>query len=131
MPRLGQRSTKVLLGCIPEIQEIAWEAIKVVDFSAIVGYRTSEEQDRLYAIGRTTPGRIVTYKKGGESYHNEYPSPALDFVPYPIDWEDLARFGEVAGVMKYVAWVKGIEMIWGGDWQTLKDYPHIQVVTNV
>jgi peptidoglycan L-alanyl-D-glutamate endopeptidase CwlK len=120
MPRLGMRSLGVLEGCVSEIQLIAHEAIKVVDFSALVGHRTNEEQDRLYAIGRTTPGRIVTYKKGGDSHHNEFPSPALDFVPYPIDWEDLARFGEVAGVMKHIAFVEGIDM----------DYPHIQVKTN-
>ena len=130
MPRLGKRSLDVLDGCVPEICLIAEEAIRVVDFSAIVGHRTDAEQNRLYAIGRTTPGRIVTYKKGGESHHNEFPSPALDFAPYPIDWEDLARFGEVAGVMKHIAWVEGIDMTWGGDWTTLKDYPHIQVVSN-
>jgi peptidoglycan L-alanyl-D-glutamate endopeptidase CwlK len=130
MPRFGTRSLAALNTCIPEIISLAKEAITVVDFSVLVGHRTVAEQNRLYAIGRTTPGRIVTYKKGGESHHNELPSPALDFAPWPIDWEDLARFGEVAGVMKYIAWMKGIEMIWGGDWTTLKDYPHIQVVTN-
>ena len=32
--------------------------------------RTFAEQDALYAIGRTRPGRIVTDAEAGESYHN-------------------------------------------------------------
>lgn len=34
------------------------------------GLRTWDEQDRLYALGRTTAGSIVTYARGGESFHN-------------------------------------------------------------
>ncbi|KPC97761.1 Peptidoglycan L-alanyl-D-glutamate endopeptidase CwlK precursor [Geobacillus sp. BCO2] len=34
------------------------------------GFRTIEEQNRLYALGRTKPGRIVTNARGGYSYHN-------------------------------------------------------------
>lgn len=33
-------------------------------------YRTFEEQDALYAQGRTKPGPKVTDAKGGQSYHN-------------------------------------------------------------
>lgn len=33
-------------------------------------YRSDDEQDRLYAQGRTTPGAIVTRAKGGQSKHN-------------------------------------------------------------
>src|SRR3990167_8432100 len=33
-------------------------------------YRSGEEQNRLYAQGRTTPGRIVTNAKAGQSAHN-------------------------------------------------------------
>ncbi|MFP3637325.1 M15 family metallopeptidase, partial [Bacillus sp. SIMBA_033] len=34
------------------------------------GLRTIEEQNNLYAIGRTKPGRKVTNAKGGQSIHN-------------------------------------------------------------
>ena len=43
------------------------------------GLRTWAEQDALFAQGRTTPGRIVTFARGGESWHNY--GLALDFVP--------------------------------------------------
>lgn len=39
-----------------------------VRFSDIL--RTNEEQDRLYSIGRDSPGNKVTWVKGGYSYHN-------------------------------------------------------------
>ena len=32
--------------------------------------RTIEEQNELFAQGRTKPGKIVTNAKGGSSYHN-------------------------------------------------------------
>ena len=41
--------------------------------------RTNDEQDRLYAFGRTLPGRIVTNATAGNSAHNW--GFALDFVP--------------------------------------------------
>lgn len=33
-------------------------------------YRSGEEQNRLYAQGRTAPGKIVTRAKAGQSAHN-------------------------------------------------------------
>jgi len=36
----------------------------------ICTHRSGEEQDRLYAQGRTAPGRIVTNARAGHSKHN-------------------------------------------------------------
>tara|TARA_R110000868_G_scaffold376148_5_gene640940 strand:+ start:3700 stop:4101 length:402 start_codon:yes stop_codon:yes gene_type:complete len=41
--------------------------------------RTNKEQDELYKIGRSLPGKIITNAKGGESWHNY--GRAFDFVP--------------------------------------------------
>src|SRR5574343_1544593 len=41
-------------------------------------YRSNEEQDALYAQGRTTKGKIVTNAKAGQSKHNFKPSKAFD-----------------------------------------------------
>ena len=128
MPTFGRRSIECLNTCDDRLVYIAHEAIKVIDFSVICGHRTNEEQDALYAQGRTEPGRIITFKRGGESIHNTWPSSAMDFAPYPIDWSDLVRFGVVAGVMKHIAWQEGLDMFeWGGDWPNFKDYPHVQL----
>lgn len=49
-------------------------------------YRPAYEQDELYALGRTKPGKIVTNAKGGQSSHNftmggKPASLAFDVVP--------------------------------------------------
>lgn len=41
-----------------------------IRYYAISALRTVEEQDALYAQGRTKPGKIVTKAKGGQSAHN-------------------------------------------------------------
>lgn len=46
------------------------EAREQCTFEVISGYRSSEKQDDLYALGRTKPGRIVTQARGGSSWHN-------------------------------------------------------------
>lgn len=41
-----------------------------VDFYAISGFRSNEDQAALYAVGRSRRGKIVTNAKPGESFHN-------------------------------------------------------------
>ena len=48
----------------PRLQQLG------VTMVVICTYRSEEEQARLYAQGRTTPGRIVTNAKPGKSKHN-------------------------------------------------------------
>jgi peptidoglycan L-alanyl-D-glutamate endopeptidase CwlK len=84
-------------------------------------YRTNEEQDALYAQGRTTPGSIVTKAKGGQSMHNY--KVALDFAPLKngkVDWNDLALFKRVADIGKTCGFT------WGGDWVNFPDMPHLE-----
>lgn len=64
------------------------------------GYRSIEEQNRLYAQGRTTPGSIVTNAKGGQSFHNF--ALAFDVVDrvrgYNLDWNALGSLGASCGL---------------------------------
>jgi peptidoglycan L-alanyl-D-glutamate endopeptidase CwlK len=68
--------------------------------------RTNEEQAVLYAQGRTTPGRIVTNAKPGQSAHNY--GLAIDVVPIvhgkpdwsgdsPI-WQEIGTLGQARGM---------------------------------
>jgi hypothetical protein len=81
--------------------------------------RTFQEQQRLYAQGRTTPGKIVTKAKPGSSYHNY--GLAVDLVRMDgtkADWTfDMGKLQPYAS--KY-----GI--IWGGSWKKFKDPPHFE-----
>ncbi|MGV3612278.1 MAG: glycosyl hydrolase 108 family protein [Fluviicola sp.] len=87
-------------------------------------YRTFEEQDELYAQGRTKPGKKVTNARAGESYHNY--GLAIDVVeikPYfgydkGYDQKRWSLIGKEGKAM-------GFE--WGGDFTTLVDKPHLQM----
>lgn len=98
--------------------------------------RTIEEQNNLYAQGRTSPGKVVTNAKGGQSIHNY--GLAFDIVLLvdkdgngtfeTASWDIKADFDkdrqadwmEVANYFKSKGWV------WGGDWKSFKDYPHFE-----
>lgn len=92
--------------------------------------RTFEEQDELYAIGRTKAGRKVTNAKGGQSIHNY--GLAIDFALLidckTASWDDLKDFDgdrkadwlEVVEVFEKAGWE------WGGRWKSFTDKPHLQ-----
>lgn len=97
--------------------------------------RTFKEQDELYAIGRTKPGKVVTGAKGGQSYHNF--GMAIDIVLLKdndgnrtyesASWETNIDFDgdgqsdwkEVVNIFKRYGWE------WGGEWK-FTDNPHFQ-----
>ncbi len=84
-------------------------------------FRTVKDQDDLYAIGRTKGGTIVTHAKGGQSYHNF--GLAIDICVLTDsgspNWKfDMSTFKPEADKF-------GLE--WGGDWNTIKDYPHFEM----
>ena len=87
-------------------------------------YRTNLEQAKLYAQGRTTPGKIVTQiSQNGK--HNVFPAKAFDIAfkkDGSLDWSPLhfRRFAKIVNDL-----FDGVK--WGGDWRTFKDLPHFEV----
>lgn len=95
--------------------------------------RTFDEQDKLFAQGRTAPGAIVTKARGGQSFHNY--GLAVDIVlikhtdgkadtaswetTKDFDGDGKADWEEVVTIFKRYGWE------WGGDWH-FKDTPHFQ-----
>lgn len=98
--------------------------------------RTFDEQNTLYTIGRTKPGKKVTNAKGGDSFHNY--GCAIDIVLLidkdkngtweTASWDMLSDFDgdKVADWMEIVKIFKKYGWEWGGDWSKFKDYPHFQ-----
>ena len=84
--------------------------------------RGIEEQNKLYAQGRTTPGKIVTNAKGGESWHNV--GGAFDFVPMIAgkpQWNDKALYTKCGEIAELV----GLE--WAGRWKgKIRETAHCQ-----
>lgn len=92
--------------------------------------RTFEEQNELYAQGRTKPGNRVTNARGGHSYHNY--GLAVD-IALIVDgktasWDTQADF-DGDGTADWMEVVKIFESHgweWGGRWTGFKDRPHFQ-----
>lgn len=84
--------------------------------------RTFEESNKLYAQGRTQPGKIVSNSKAGQSYHNF--GLALDFV-LQVGGKLLWNVDE--NWMSVVNCFKKHGFTWGGDFTgKFKDYPHLE-----
>ncbi len=84
--------------------------------------RTIDEQNALYAQGRTKPGKIVTYAKGGQSMHNY--GGAFDICPVingVLQWERHDLFDRIGALGK------SLGMEWGGDWTGFVDKPHFEI----
>lgn len=120
--------------CDPALQPLAREFLRLADEAEIevliyMTFRSKEEQDALYAKGRTKPGAIVTYRKGGASVHNctlngKPASKAFDCVPLVKgvpDWDNAEIYERLGKIGESV----GLE--WGGRWKKLVDKPHFQL----
>lgn len=98
--------------------------------------RTVEEQDALYAKGRTAPGKIVTKARGGSSMHNF--GIAIDIcqlvdtdgngtneklsyeTKIDFDGDGKADWMEIVAIFEKYQWQ------WGGRWSKFTDLPHFQ-----
>jgi peptidoglycan L-alanyl-D-glutamate endopeptidase CwlK len=92
------------------------------------GTRTYAEQNALYSQGRDGhPGKVVTKAKGGESNHNfgiAWDIGLFDKGKYLEDSPLYAKAGPIV-----LAAATGVE--WGGNWKSIVDQPHYQLVTNL
>jgi peptidoglycan L-alanyl-D-glutamate endopeptidase CwlK len=89
-------------------------------------YRSFEEQDRLFAKGRTAPGKKVTGARGGESWHNYGVAADLAFYNEGgnITWPETGDYARLWTRYGELAKQQGLR--WGGDWTGLVDRPHIE-----
>lgn len=129
MPRFSYKSKQNLASAHPDLQRLFNEVVKEFDLIILCGHRPVEEQQRLYAQGRTAPGKRVTNIDGVrvKGRHNYRPALAIDAAPYPLDWSDTARFREMGEVVEKVAARLGIQVSWGGRWKRFVDLPHFEL----
>lgn len=92
-----------------------------ITIKIISGLRSYEEQDELYAQGRTAPGQIVTKARAGFSNHNFG-------IAFDIGIFSGGKYLEESPLYKAVAAI-GIDLglEWGGSWKTIQDQPHYQL----
>jgi peptidoglycan L-alanyl-D-glutamate endopeptidase CwlK len=105
-----------------------------IDYIVTCTYRSNDEQNKLYAQGRTVGGSVVTNCRGGESLHNvctadKRPlSRAFDIVVMDSgkpDWDATNPAWKRAGNIG-----KSIGLEWAGDWKSFREYPHFQLLQN-
>lgn len=110
-------SRQNMMSCHPDLVRVLNAALQTSphDFRVICGHRGKEAQNEAYDSGNSK----VRFP---HSKHNSYPSRAFDFIPLPLDWENLEMFVEVGQHFEAVAAEMGIDLRWGGDWDRDGDW---------
>jgi peptidoglycan L-alanyl-D-glutamate endopeptidase CwlK len=130
-----------LKGVHPLLQEkvlLILNAMSVLSHPMMVtdGVRTLAQQQALYRIGRTKPGKIVTYADGIRKRSNHqarengygYAVDCCFLVDIDGDGPDDPSWSEKHPWNLYGEMAKALGLIWGGSWTTLVDRPHIEMV---
>jgi peptidoglycan L-alanyl-D-glutamate endopeptidase CwlK len=94
------------------------------------GLRSVEEQNELYAQGRTKAGKKVTNAKGGQSIHNYGLAVDICLIidnktaswDTTKDWDNdqVADWYECVKIFAKYGWE------WGGNWKNFKDLPYFE-----
>lgn len=122
-PSVREEVTKIIIECNKSLAGKA--QVRITQ-----GLRTFQEQNNLYALGRTKPGKKVTHAKPGQSIHNyglavdicliiEGKTASWDTAK---DWDNdtIADWYECVKIFAKQGWE------WGGNWKTFKDLPHFE-----
>ncbi len=111
MPRFSTKSKSKSFSYTPLNLPTFNEVVKHFDCTVIEGHRGKERQNAAYNKGNSK----LKFPNGK---HNKSPSIAVDVAPYPIDWSDRDRFHYFGGFVLGVAKEMGMNIRWGGDWDS-------------
>lgn len=116
----------------PDLVKIVKRAIEITpqDFMVVEGIRTEERCYINYGKGRTVeqciakgvPAKFAQPKLSKVTWlanplsSKHVTGKAVDLVPYPVDWNDLSKFDQVAQAMFAAAKELGVSIRWGADW---------------
>ncbi len=130
MAHYGHTSEARLNTVHPALQELFRHVIEKYDNAIIYGMRTETAQRKLVdeGLSKTMNSKHLPQRDGFAH--------AVDVAPYPIDWENTKQFYHFAGYVQGIADRLGIEIRWGGDWdsdfdlddQTFMDLVHFELV---
>ena len=149
--QLSQRSLDRLHGVDQKLVAVVKRAIELspIDFMVLEGVRTREQCMINYGKGRTAsqcvakgvPAKYAQPKVAKVTWlNNPFASKhtvgkAVDLVPYPVDWNTLSKFDEIAKAIKQAAKELGVNVRWGADWDNdgkprekgESDSPHFEI----
>ncbi|MFW2003010.1 M15 family metallopeptidase [Acinetobacter ursingii] len=131
---LSKKSLSRLEGVHPNLVKVVQRAIQLTDqdFSVLEGVRSKEQCYINYGKGRTVeqcavknvPAKYAQPKEKKVTWLNNPLSSkhvtgqAVDLVPYPVDWDDLAKFNAIAKAMFTAAQELDVKIRWGADWNS-------------
>lgn len=158
MITLGKLSLERLSTVHPDLRRVivsaALTAPASLDFTVLEGVRSREQMMINYGKGRNhaqclAKGVLAKYAQPGLSkvtwLNDPFNSPhrkhadgwshAVDVAPFPIDWNNLARFDALAKHILASAKNEGVKITWGADWDAdgkprekgETDSPHFQL----
>ena len=107
MPRFGKRSKQRLKGVDTKLVNVLNELVKIMEVTIIEGLRSQERQNELVAKGASKT-----------KYSKHIQGKAVDVAPYPIDWKDRDRFHYMGGMVRGIGQQLGVNIRWGGDWDS-------------
>lgn len=117
---LNERSEKNLTGVHADLVKVVRRADELTEVEFIVteGLRSMKRQRELVAAGasKTLKSRHLT-------------GHAIDFAPIiagQVTWK-WPPFAIIAAAFKQAAEELGTPVVWGGDWKSFKDGPHIEL----
>ena len=121
------RSAANIATLLPEVRPVAARLLQAlaglgIEAKVISGTRTYEEQDALYAQGRTARGNIVTNARAGHSNHNFGIAFDVGIFQSGKYLEDSPLYERAGGIGK------ALGLTWGGDWKSIQDEPHFELV---
>jgi peptidoglycan L-alanyl-D-glutamate endopeptidase CwlK len=124
--QVDARSEKTIAGLQPEVRPYARSLVLKaasmgITIKVISGLRTYDEQNALFAQGRTASGKIVTNARGGFSNHNF----GIAFDVGVFDGSSYVPESPLYKAVGALGTELGLE--WGGNWKTIKDEPHFQL----
>jgi len=112
------------LELVPELQILYLRFCEEMELAGISHIltctrRTQEEQDELFAQGRSKPGKIVTWTHNSKHVEGK----AFDIAVLmngKVSWDgkDYEKPGEIG---------ESIGLEWGGNWAGKRDLPHFQL----
>lgn len=122
---LSSRSAARMLGVHDDLKRVVRRALELspFDFGVTSGKRTAKEQNALFKSGAS---QLDGYSR--KSRHQD--GCAIDFVVYDennkVTW-GFSYYEQVSWAFKQAAQELNVPIVWGGDWASFKDGPHVEL----
>lgn len=119
MAVFGRTSKRNLTTVEPALAHVLERVIPWLDFSVTEGHRGEADQNEAFDKG-------FSKLRYPDSLHNVLPSKAVHAAPFPVSYspspKNLARFYFLAGAVFQAAHELGVDLRWGGDWDSDRDF---------